>query len=426
MDNFLGFHYNIILRLGKRKSLSCSLTDVKKCVRFLFAMEEIARLKEELDRTRTELNILYEISNAMRTTLKLDEILYIILTGVTAHAGLGFNRAMLFLINKKEALIEGKLGIGPDTGEEAGRIWKNIEQQRMGLDDLVNVFKTSDNVLESQFNQQVKRLKLPLNEKNNLLSLAVLEGMPLHLTSQTIDNYRSDPLIKILKTQEVAIVPLRAKDKINAVVIADNIFTRRPISQDDMRMFIMLANQAGLAIENSQLYEQAIIRGHTDSLTGLWNHGYFHYLLRVETEKAKINKTALSLIMLDMDNFKIYNDNLGHQAGDRILKELANLLSDYSRKMDWVARYGGEEFAFILPQTNKKEAIIIGERLRQLIAKHPFAQEEVLPSKKLTASLGIATFPVDVQTSPALIATADQRLYIAKEKGKNRTCAGEN
>jgi diguanylate cyclase (GGDEF)-like protein len=388
-------------------------------------MEEMAQLRDELNRARTELNILYEISNAMRTTLKLDEVLYIILTGVTAHAGLGFNRAMLFLVNEKDSLIEGKMGIGPDTGEEAGHIWKQIEQQRMDLDDLVNVFKISKSTLESKFNQQVKRLKLPLNEKNNLLSIAVLEGVPLHLTPQSIDNYRSDPIIDVLKTHEAAIVPLRAKDRVNGVVIADNIFTRQPISQDNLRMLIMLANQAGLAIENSHLYEQAIIRSHTDSLTNLWDHGYFHYLLKSEIEKARIGKTHLSLIMLDMDYFKIYNDTLGHQAGDKILKELARLLSNYSRKMDWVARYGGEEFSIILPQTNKREAIIIAERLRQIIAEHPFAQEEILPSKKLTASLGVATFPEDAEKSSVLINTADQRLYIAKDKGKNTTCCGE-
>jgi len=390
-----------------------------------FNMEEITQLREELNRTKTELNILYEISNAMRTTLKLDEILYIILTGITAHAGLGFNRAMLFLVNEKDKLIEGRMGIGPDTGEEAGRIWKQIEQQKMDLDDLVNAFKFSKTTLESQFNQQVKRLKLSLDEKNNLLSLAVLEGMPLHLTPQIINDYHSDPLLEILKTHEAAIVPLRTKDKVNGVCIADNIFTKRPISQDDLRMLLMLANQAGLAIENSQLYEQAIIRSHIDSLTGLWNHGYFHHLLQTEIEKARINKTLLSLIMLDMDNFKIYNDNLGHQTGDKILKELADLLSNYSRKMDWVARYGGEEFAIILPQTNKKEAIIIGERLRQIIFEHPFTQEEILPNKKLTASLGIATFPDDASTSSELLTIADQRLYTAKNKGKNITYAGE-
>lgn len=398
------------------------MTETLKYAKYDFIMEEISRLREELNKTKSELSILYEISNAMRTTLKLDEILYIILTGVTAHAGLGFNRAMLFLVNEAEGCIEGKMGIGPGTGEEAGQIWKRIDQQRMDLEDLVNVFKLSKSALDSQFNQQVLRLKFPVSEKNNLLSLAVLEGMPLHLTASTINNYPNDPLLKVLKTQEAAIVPLKTKDKVNGALIADNFFTRKSITQDDIRMLIMLANQAGLAIENSHLYEQAITRSNIDSLTGLWNHGYFHYLLHSELEKAKINETQLTLIMLDLDNFKIYNDYLGHQSGDNILRELAKLLSDYSRKMDWVARYGGEEFALILPQTTKKEAIVIGERLRQVIEQHAIVHEEVLPEKKLTASLGISTFPQDAKTAPDLLSAADRRLYAAKNKGKNQIC----
>ncbi|MDD5409580.1 MAG: hypothetical protein PHC71_05785, partial [Candidatus Omnitrophica bacterium] len=106
-------------------------------------MEELNRLKIELERTKIELGILYEISNAMRTTLKLDEILYIILTGVTAHTGLGFNRAMLFLVNEKEKIIEGKMGIGPESGEEANAAWTKIEEEKMDLEDLINAFKNS-------------------------------------------------------------------------------------------------------------------------------------------------------------------------------------------------------------------------------------------------------------------------------------------
>ena len=184
-------------------------------------------------------------------------------------------------------------------------------------------------------------------------------------------------------------------------------------------MLVMMTNQAGLAIENSQLYEQAIIQSNSDSLTGLWNHGHFHHLLNREIKRAKTEKSQLSLILLDIDYFKIYNDKLGHQAGDKTLRELANLLKNYSRNIDLVARYGGEEFAFILPQTNKQEAIIIAERLREGIAKHHFQNEEILPNKRLTASIGIATFPQEASSRSELITVADKRLYKAKEKGKN-------
>jgi diguanylate cyclase (GGDEF)-like protein len=187
-------------------------------------------------------------------------------------------------------------------------------------------------------------------------------------------------------------------------------------------MLIMLTNQAGLAIENSQLYEKTVIRVYSDYLTELWNHGYFQYLLQVELDKAKATQTRLCLIMLDIDDFKIYNDKLGHQAGDKILKELALLLKDQSRKMDFVCRYGGEEFTIILPETDKQECLTIAERLREDIEKHNFFQENILPNKKLTVSIGLATFPENGSTPSELIATSDRALYQAKHQGKNTTC----
>lgn len=392
----------------------------------LMTMEETTKLKQELERTKTELGILYEISNAMRTTLKLDEILYIILTGVTAHIGLGFNRALLFLINEKEGLIEGKMGIGPDSGEEANRIWGQIEGEKMDLDDLISAYKFSsndNNGFESGFNKQVQQIKVSLADKNeNLLSLVALEGMPLHLTKETIANYRNSSIVQSLKSEELVLIPLKAKDKINGIIVADNFITREPISKDDLHMLAMLANQAGLAIENSQLYEKTVMLAHMDSLTQLWNHGYFQYLLQTELEKSRAEKAPLSLIMLDIDHFKIYNDTLGHQAGDKILTELALLLKDQSRKMDFVCRYGGEEFAMVLPQADKKEAFLIAERLRMDIEKHAFSHEDIFPTKKLTVSLGLASFPEDGLVPAELVAASDKALYQAKNKGRNNTC----
>ena len=385
--------------------------------------EELEKNKDDLERARVELSILYEIGNAMRTTLKLDEILYIILTGVTAHTGLGFNRAMLFLINEKDHLIEGKMGIGTDNWEEASAIWRNIETEQMNLDDLINAYKLSGKMIDSQFNRSVTRLKFSLNEKEGgLLAMAVMDGMPLNIGKELILKHSQDPILKVLKTEELAIIPLKAKDKVNGLILADNIFTKKPITKDDMRIFIMLANQAGLAIENSRLYEQTLVRSHTDSLTNLWNHGYFQFMLTEEVERAKVMHMPLSLIMLDMDFFKVYNDNFGHQEGDKILVEISKITKDYSRKMDYVCRYGGEEFSIILPQTNKKEAYFIAERLREIILSHNFPHGETQPNKQITVSLGVATYPEDGQTKSELLACADKLMYKAKETGKNKTC----
>jgi len=209
---------------------------------------------------------------------------------------------------------------------------------------------------------------------------------------------------------------------VNGIILADNFITKKPITKDSLQMLIMLANQAGLAIENSQLYERTVLRAHLDSLTNLWNHGYFQYLLQEELERSKAVKVPLSLIAIDIDDFKVYNDTLGHQSGDRILKELAYLLRNQSRKMDFVCRYGGEEFMVILPQTDKREGYLIAERLRQDIAKHSFSHEEIMPHKRLTVSIGLSTFPEDGSTPAELIAFSDKTLYEAKHKGKNTTC----
>ena len=282
-------------------------------------MDELTKIKNELERTKLELSILYEISNAMRTTLRLDGILYIILTGVTAHTGLGFNRALLFLINEKEGYIEGKMGIGPETGEEANRIWSLIEGEKMDLEDLIEAYNNTDkskNGFDSGFNKQVQRMRFSIHDTNEtLLSLVAQEGMPLHLTKETVINYKNAPVIQTLKSEELVLIPLKAKNKINGIIAADNFINRKPITKDDIRMLTMLANQAGLAIENSQLYEKTVMQANLDSLTELWNHGYFQFLLNSETGKARATEQPLSLIILDIDYFKVYNDALGHQAG---------------------------------------------------------------------------------------------------------------
>jgi hypothetical protein len=141
-------------------------------------MDKEKMLTQELKRMEWEFSMLYEVSNAMRTTLKLDQIFYIILTALTAHEGLGFNRAMLFLVNEKEKVLEGAMGIGPHSAEEAGKIWHYLSQREMTLDDFVLAYDDFKKDPESKLNSIVKGLKLPLREDMGVLALTILEGMP--------------------------------------------------------------------------------------------------------------------------------------------------------------------------------------------------------------------------------------------------------
>ncbi|MFA5336106.1 MAG: sensor domain-containing diguanylate cyclase [Candidatus Omnitrophota bacterium] len=379
-------------------------------------------LQEMLDRIRAELTIFYEIGNAMRTTLNLDEILFIILTGVTSHEGLGFNRAMLFLVNDDDGTIEGKMGIGPHSVEEAGRIWSRIASEQMNLEDLISAYSFY-NKGGSDLDKIVRNIKVPLREDSGVLAMTVLEGMSFEITNEsTRQNIAHDTVLQSLKTEYFVTVPLRAKEKMIGVILADNIFTKKPITKDDIRTLTMFANHAGLAIENSRLYEQTVHQANTDMLTRLWNHGYFQYSLTEELKKAYERKKSLSMVMFDIDNFKNYNDTLGHQMGDQLLRDVARILKATCEGKGSVARYGGEEFAVILPDMPKDSAYQIAEVLRQAIEGFQFNGQDVQPNKNLTISAGLATYPEDALDKEKLIYLADMALYEAKRTGKNKVC----
>ena len=375
------------------------------------------------DRIKRELSILYEVSNAMRTTLKLNQIFYMILTALTSHEGLGFNRAMLFLVNENENVLEGKMGIGPHSGEDADRIWKGIEKEKLSLEDLLNSYDKFKRDPESTLNILVKSIKILLTEKMGILALTILEGMPFEVATEAAKSKVSPVIQKILNTDFFVTVPLKAKDKTVGAILVDNIFTKKPITKSGVRILSMFANHAGLAIENSRLYEETEYLSKTDWLTKLWNSGELHKTLSRELEKSRIADKNMSVMMIDIDNFKPYNDSVGHRKGDKAIRDIASMLSRKSRHEDLVARYGGEEFTIVMPNTPKEIALAIAERLRQKIAEIFSVVKISGNAPCLTISIGIATFPYDATDKDNLIHKADLALYEAKRMGKNKVCA---
>jgi diguanylate cyclase (GGDEF)-like protein len=169
-----------------------------------------------------------------------------------------------------------------------------------------------------------------------------------------------------------------------------------------------------------KVFEEANHFSKCDSLTGLYNRGYFEDSLSGEISRSRRYDTEFSILFLDLDDFKQVNDTLGHLAGDFVLKKVANLIINEKREEDVVARYGGEELVIILPETNKVNTIIKAERIRKKIQEMPL----VFDGKKIDISVsgGIATFPQDAEEANKLIHCADQALYRAKGEGKNRIC----
>jgi len=382
-----------------------------------YSQEEFASLKRELEKVRTELNVFYEITQAMRTTLRLDEIFYIILTGITAHQGFGFNRSMLFLLEEETNRIKGVMGIGPFSPHEADTIWKFIEKTKMDLYDLIGAYNTiKDSPKKPPLFEITASFAVNAHEPDGgLLFEAIRSGTVVHVAKAEAANYSGDVLMKTFHLEEFVIVPLSAKEKVIGAIVADNYILKNPITDEDIKLLGMFANQAGMAIENSKIYEETLVRSHKDSLTNLWNHGYFQYKLDEEIPKTAGGGSVLSLMLIDIDDFKKYNDTFGHQIGDVALKQIAALIIKNSRPADIACRYGGEEFVVIMPAVSKQEAVSYAEKLRQSVANAVFA-----PSHKLSISIGIAASPADSLEKEGLIRKADLCLYKAKQEGKNR------
>jgi len=159
-----------------------------------------------------------------------------------------------------------------------------------------------------------------------------------------------------------------------------------------------------------------------DGLTGIFNHRYFQDSLKAELNRASRHEKIFSLVFLDVDYFKRYNDTNGHPLGDILLRHLARILAKTIRKSDVLARYGGEEFVIILPETPKVNARIVGEKIRRIVEKYPFEGQETQPQKNLTISVGISTYPEDGTDCHALIQCADGAMYRAKNSGRNKVC----
>ncbi len=235
-----------------------------------------------------------------------------------------------------------------------------------------------------------------------------------------------DPAEAILLREEgmrgLVMLPLIAKGE--AIGLVELSSCSRPSSDPgQIALATAMANEAAMALENARLYETARNLADRDPLTGFFNHRYLHERLSEEIVRAVRNRQPLSVIMLDLDDFKLVNDTFGHVYGDQVLVHVASLVRSTLRASDVAARYGGDEFALILPETAREEAGRVADRILDAFRASPFAAEG-RGSFPIGASIGIATHPFDGRSATDLIAIADIGLYDAKDAGGGVAFAG--
>jgi diguanylate cyclase (GGDEF)-like protein len=213
-------------------------------------------------------------------------------------------------------------------------------------------------------------------------------------------------------------VPLTASNVTGVIALGS--YKPNAFDSGDMELLSNLAQHVSLALDNTIRHAQVEEQARLDSLTGVFNHGYFLKKLAEQAEQAAADNKPLSLIMLDIDYFKLFNDIYGHLVGDRILKTLCTAIRHHIKQTDAVGRWGGEEFVISLPGATGLDALHVAERIGQTMAMLQVEDREQKPIPVPTVSQGIAVFPFEVSEIYGLVDLADKRLYTAKERGRNQ------
>ncbi len=274
-------------------------------------------------------------------------------------------------------------------------------------------------VLNSKGFQQSDIEKLTIEKSDILFKYFEDNHDPLLL--ENIPNILKDSkaIQDLQKINIELVVPIFIQKKEIAILSLGSRVMEKKYTKNELEILATVSNIVSIAIYNAYLYDEVVQLSYTDGMTELHNYRYFEMRLNEEILRQRRTNQEVSLIILDVDYFKNYNDTLGHPAGDEVLRKLGSILKETVRENDIVARYGGEEFAIILPGVGLEGSGILAERIREEVEKYYFPNEEIQPSGSLTISVGYATFPLQAKDAKNLIHKADTALYSAKSSGRN-------
>lgn len=333
---------------------------------------------DELQEQVRALNDLIDVARASVSTIELDALLKAILESAIRFTGIPAGTVALYDHRSGNLTLRAHSGLSAEF--VAHSVWAVTPG---GLTDQL---LQHDEILFVEDTEQVDYFRNPLAVKEGIRSLIC--------------------------------IPLVTKGSIHGVLYLDD-FVPRKFDKDRMNLISVLASFAAMAIENAKLHHETLQMAITDVLTGLNNRRYFEQVLPQELERATRYNQEFGLLMIDVDNFKIFNDTYGHPMGDRILSTIAASIEKTLRSVDFAFRYGGEELVVILPETDQKSACKVAERIRQRVARDTKKLMRGTLKEPITVSIGVASYPGDGAEAEMLVAKADDLLYQAKNSGRN-------
>jgi diguanylate cyclase (GGDEF)-like protein len=286
-------------------------------------------------------------------------------------------------------------------------VWEAIEFEDMTIEDLIADYQ--DNRVDSRFDRHAQSLVLSVTQDaEDEVRLALESLEPLKLDGSRAVN----PGIRALNPHsEFVFSQIKSRTKVLGLLYADNYYSRTPVDAEVMGFLGFLLDAAAVVWENLTLLEHVDHLARRDALTGLFNRREFELRFAEEQSRSERSGTSCSLLLIDVDQFKLINDERGHHAGDHVLRLLGGWLTTGLRQHDVAARYGGDEFILLLPGTGRKDIHAVARRLGSTARENG-----------VSLSAGAATWPQDCGSFPDLITAADEGLYRAKHAGRGR-CA---
>lgn len=358
------------------------LISAQEELKYKKTMEENSRLIEktnlELQDRLKELSLLHEFSQKITSTLEVDELSHILSAFIVKT--LEFKEFVFLVLDEQEKTLTVRAAEGFD---ESSGVYAMSFHPGEGITGRVWKQKKTDYIPDTRMERHYLYYKGENRQDGSFLS-----------------------------------IPLVFKNRVQGVL---NFF--RPgfnsFSPEEIQFLNTLAVEIGIALVNVKLYSKTRELSVRDELTQLYNRRHFQTVFPLEIKRAQRFGKSLSLLMMDLDHFKKYNDSHGHLEGDECLKEFANLILGNIREVDFFARFGGEEFVLVLPNTPKEDAVKVGEKLRLAVRERPFHKAESQPRGNLSVSMGVSSFPEDGVAMEEIIDAADIALYQAKGAGRD-------